>query len=85
MVVEFNIRPHDITPGVNVVDVLIDGVMAAVIFPDSSNRIKLMSAHIADAQMFEGDPVPAITVEFNPRPYEIIDGRIVRKGERVGR
>ncbi len=95
MTVEFNIRPHAITPEMNVVDIFVDGTMVGVMFPWGSNGIRLISAHIEKEQVEEDfggvvikedgiegmSPIPSLFVEFHHRRYQIIDGRIVKEEE----
>ncbi len=47
--ITFRAVPHDVRPGVEVLQILLDGVMCATIFPDFDRPggIKLVSAHFA--------------------------------------
>ena len=48
MAVTFEKRPHNLLPGVEVVDILVNGVAVATIAPQSDgDGIKLTSAHFA--------------------------------------
>lgn len=80
--VDFRIAEHSHT-GSRIVEVLLDGNVVAVIYPEDYRGIKLVSAHI-DGQPDYDDgigrvpPIPMITVNFDPRPYRIQGGLLIR-------
>ncbi len=94
MAVEFRIKPHSIYTNIQVVEILIDGQTAGVIYPMRDKGIKLVSAHIEMEKMeiekdFAGEvvkddgsrdwpPIPAVLITFNPSPYTIIGNKIVK-------
>ncbi len=90
--ISFRIQPHHARPGTNIVEILVDGEMAASIYPDGDNGVKIISAHFKDLGT-ERDfskqividpgtdprlPIPAIHFMLEPSPYTIDDGKIVR-------
>lgn len=89
----FRIAPNRERPG-EVVEVLKNGVVCAVIYPDDGQSdIKIVSAHFAGVlatgsnfpkgvTMDNGSrflPIPTVQMTFDPRPYEIIPGQITIK------
>ena len=82
MAVDFALDIHHITGGV-VVEVLVDGEVAAVIYPEKDKGIKIVSAHIQkiveDSGTKEVPPIPSVLVTFDPKPYSIVHGRLVRR------
>jgi len=80
--VTFEVRPHSRKSGVRVVEILVDGEMAAVIYADGEKGIKLVSAHMKEVVQDDGSnsvpPIPTILITFDPQPYAIEDGRIVK-------
>lgn len=90
--VDFRIKPHSIYPNIRVVEILIDGKVAAMIYPLGEKGIKLVSAHIEETAKEEGfvgevieddgsrtwPSIPAVLVTFNPSPYVIIGGKIIK-------
>ena len=94
MAVTFEKRPHNLLPGVEVVDILVNGVLVATIAPQSDgDGIKLTSAHFAGdlakgtafpagIKMDNGQgsmpPIPAVLIAFRPRPFHVEGNRIVR-------
>jgi hypothetical protein len=67
---------------VEIVEVLCDGEVCAAIYPAQDSKMLLVSAHIRALMHDDGSagapPIPSILVEFNPEPYEISYGRIVK-------
>ena len=82
MAVTFDIHEHSLRPGVPIADILLDGKMVAVIYPDGDKGIKLVSAHIAEVVEDDGSesrpPIPEVRIRFDPQPYAIEDDRLVR-------
>lgn len=90
--INFKIKPHNLLLGVSVVEILIDGKVAGVIYPESKKSIRLVSAHIEEAQAdaeFSGEvakddgsgswpPIPSLRIKFNPGPYTIVGNNIVK-------
>lgn len=88
--IRFRISHHHIW-GYEIVEVLDnDGQFLASILPSTENVITIMSAHLLgaaerDVRSFVGydygtreRPIPSIELTFNPGPYRIENGRIVR-------
>ena len=82
MTISFRVTPHGIRPGVQVAEVLLNGEMVAAIYPDGVNGIKLVSAHMEKVTQSDGvgdiPPIPDIRITFDPQPYTIEGGRIIR-------
>jgi hypothetical protein len=90
--INFRIVPHTLRPNTSVVEVLVDGNVAAVIYQDGEKGIKLVSAHIKETNKDDGfldrlviddgsssfPPFPAVKIQFDPCPYTIIGNKIVR-------
>jgi len=78
MAVSFRIQQHSIRD-VEIVEILVNGVVAGVIYPTGPKRISLVSAHIESSQTdadFAGDiieddgshsmpPIPALHVQLD--------------------
>ena len=88
MVVSFRITEHAYKPGVEVVEVLLDGKVVGAIYPEGENKVKIVSAHFSEKDIpkdFDGevireeevDIVPAIHILFKPRRYTVIGRKIV--------
>ncbi|MBI4709376.1 MAG: hypothetical protein HY764_04200 [Candidatus Portnoybacteria bacterium] len=91
MSVELRITKHAIT-GVNIVEVLVDGNVAGIIYPNGQKAIKIISAHIKDTEVEdkffgtliedkgekEWPPIPAVRISFEPSPYTIIGRKIIK-------
>ena len=66
------------------VEVLCDGEVCAVIYPDTEggNGIRIVSAHIGLIAIDDGrnskPPIPAIAIALAPEPYVIRHGSIIR-------
>ena len=92
MAVDFRITNHSIFPGVHIVEIIIDGKVAGVIYPLHEKGVKLVSAHIEKTETekdFSGEviedngseswpPIPSVLVTFNPSPYVIEGNKIVK-------
>jgi len=92
MAIDFRIAPHSIFPNIRIVEILVDGEVAGVIYPAGEKGIKLVSAHIEATTVEEGfggevieddgrrswPPIPAVLIQFNPSPYLIQGNRIVK-------
>lgn len=91
---DFRVVPHSIRPNVKIVEILSEGKVVGVIYPDRDKGIKLVSAHIKDVSKdkdFVGrvvvddgknslPPFPAVGIEFEPCSYMIVDNKLVRFG-----
>lgn len=87
----FQIKPHSVLPGVNIIDILKNGVFVGAIYP-KDDHIKIVSAHVQPGvieegfagEVFEDDgstsfpPIPAVRLTFSPSEWTIIDGKVVR-------
>ena len=95
MPITFRVVLHSIFPHMSIVEILKDGAVCAVIYPDNGAfDVKIVSAHFA-GDLAEGDtfprgikmenrgnqypPIPCIRINFDPRPYRILDNCIVRE------
>lgn len=80
--VTFKISRHESKP-VDVVEVMIDGNTCCTIYP-GENFITVLSAHFVPDRIWLNEnedrqpPIPQIDIVFDPRPFEIIDGKLVR-------
>lgn len=91
MAVTFRIAEHSVYRGRQVVEVLVDGEVAAAIYPEGEGGLKIVSAHFEDAREdanFAGTvvedtgsgkfpPIPAFHIQLGPCPYVIVGGTIV--------
>ena len=82
MAVTFEVREHSLKRGVSIVEIKMEGEVVAAIYPDEPKGIKVVSAHIKQVQQDDGarsiPPIPAVLIKFDPQPYEIRRGRIVK-------
>ena len=92
MAVDFRVASHNVKPDTRIVEVLVDGKVAAVIYPMGAKGIKLVSAHIEETEAekeFAGTvvkddggknwpPIPALLVTFDPSPYTIVGNKVVK-------
>lgn len=84
---------HQYLPNTSIIEILKDGQVCAVIYPEGDADIKIVSAHFAGdlaegskfpigIRMNNGErdhpPIPSLHVRFDPRPYSIEPGRLVR-------
>lgn len=91
MAITFRIAEHSVRPGVQLVEILLDGEVVGAIYPDpEKNGIAIISAHFSEKNMppdFEGEvleddgrgsfpPIPFIRLTFRPRKYVIVRGEI---------
>ncbi len=92
-VITFRPAQHSVF-SVGIVEVLLDGNVIAVIYP-SDKGIRIVSAHFESSR---GDeltptvevnngkadfpPIPSIAVQFDPQPYHITQGKLVRVGKK---
>ena len=79
--ITFRTALHNIKAGVEIVEILLDGQVVAVVYPEDEDGIKVVSAHFAIQSLNNGfnnrPPVPSIDVVFRPRRYTIRDGKLV--------
>lgn len=82
MSIDFKICEHRYYLGVKIVEILIDGDVAGVIYPAGEKGIKLVSAHIEKVVEDDGSsswpPIPDIQVKFNPAPYKIVGRKLIK-------
>jgi hypothetical protein len=92
--VSFRLAGHAADPQLQVVEVLVDGAVVAAIYPDPDRKgIKIVSAHIGGGTQGEHGlpagvvyddgsrtqpPIPAVEVRFDPRPWKIEGGKVVK-------
>ena len=93
MAISFRIARHSVWSGVEVVEILENGAVVGVMYPQLNKTVKVVSAHIENQERdndFAGNvvfddgtascpPIPSITIKFNPSPYRIVGNRIVRE------
>ena len=88
MTVSFRIVEHSYKSGVKVVEILLDDKVIGTIYPEASDKIKIISAHFSEKDIpkdFDGevidekelDSVPAIQISFKPRRFFLIGKRII--------
>jgi hypothetical protein len=77
------------------VEILVNGRVAGVIYPLDPRGIRIVSAHIGETtkdKEFSGEvveydgtsswpPIPSVNIRFDPSPYRIEGGRIVKLPE----
>lgn len=89
----FRITSHAIKSGVSIVEILLNGQVVGVMYPEGDKGIKIVSAHFKGVGV-EGQtiqehvsidnatgallPIPAISLLFEPGPYRVEGGKIVR-------
>lgn len=90
--ISFRLARHTILPGVSMVEILVDGEVAGVVYPAGEKGVRIVSAHIKETETeedFSGEvienngtgsliPIPHVEIQFDPSPYVISGGRIVR-------
>lgn len=84
--IAFRITHHAVRRGIEIVEILYNGEVCAVMYPKlEEDGIKITSAHFdltrgVRVVSNEGEklPIPEIFVTFEPRPFRIEDGKIVR-------
>lgn len=91
MAVEFRLAKHTVHPDRTIVEILVHGEVAGVIYP-TEDGIRLVSAHVAESKTEEGfagevladdntrrwPPIPSFDVTFRVSPYTIVWNTIVR-------
>lgn len=79
--ISFRSIGHSIKPGVEIVEVLLDGHVCAVIYP-GLNGFRIVSAHMVMVEERSGEgevpPIPSVEVSLDPRPFWIEDGKLKR-------
>ena len=79
--ISFRLAKHSAKP-VQIVEILLQGAVVGVIYP-ATEGIKIVSAHME--KIFSNDgvgqfpPIPSMEIVFNPRPYRIEGGRLVKE------
>ncbi|HEY0908490.1 MAG TPA: hypothetical protein VGE35_04040 [Candidatus Paceibacterota bacterium] len=94
MPITFRVRKHDHKPGIEIVEILMDGKTVACIYPEDDGRgIKVVSAHLKGSGT-PGDnfqkhvklldnsgtmmPIPSIQMVFEPGRY-VVSGGLMRR------
>lgn len=79
---KFSIAQHKHIPGVLLVEVHDESGCIAAIYPSGEKGLKLVSAHISKTEVEDGSgtvpPIPSVMIEFDPQPWEIRDGKLVK-------
>ena len=92
MTISFRVTPHSQGTGTHVVEILENGEVIGAIYPEGDRGIKLVSVHVSESSadknftgtVVEDDgsgswpPIPAYHVAFEPSPWFIEGGRIVK-------
>lgn len=83
--VEFRIKEHQSSPR-KVVELVIDGNVIAVIYPEGEQGIRILSAHYDGEPFFNNGemtfpPIPSVHAKFQPRKWAILGNKIVREGD----
>ena len=92
MAITFRKGRHTIIPDREIVEILVDGEVGGIIYPNGEEGIKIVSAHITYTEtdpdfagtVVEDDgtktwpPIPAVLIQFHRTPYTIEGNRIVR-------
>ena len=80
--VTFRVTPHSSRPDVEVAGIFLNGEIVATIYPDGEKGVKIVSAHMEtvhhDAEPTSVPPIPAVLIQFDPQPYSIEGGKIVK-------
>jgi len=91
--ITFKTSEHTHRPNTQIVQILFDGKVVGAIYPEGDKGVKIVSAHfkgtavkgqtvqqhvVFDEGVSSTIPIPSISMTFEPAPYEIKDGRIVR-------
>ena len=79
--IDFRIAPHRVIAGKNIVEVMLDGNVVATIAANGIDGIQVMSAHLNDHWLDDGEKIglgtPSIHITFKPRPVRM-GGQSVR-------
>lgn len=92
MAVSFRLARHSILSGASIVEILVDGEVAGVVYPAGEKTVRVISAHIKEVseeedfsgEVLENDgtgnwpPIPHVEIQFDPSPYVISGDRVVR-------
>lgn len=78
--ITFRLVQHSVLPGVDIVEILLDGQVCAAIYPLTRDRdntpgvagIRVISAFIREAELDESS-IPAVMVMFKPGPYPVVE------------
>ena len=85
MGIKFQVVPHDVLPGVETVELLLDGQMVAMIYPNDEEGVKIVSAHfdgvVEDDGVGSTPPIPHVLFRFRFQDFHFEDGRMVRDGQ----
>ena len=82
MGIKFQVVPHGVLPGVETVELLMDGQMVAMIYPNDEEGVKIVSAHFDGIEENDGvgsvPPIPHVLFKFRFQPFHFEDGKMVR-------
>jgi len=92
MAIDFRVVPHSLIPSVKIVEILESGMVIGCICPEEEKSIRVVSAHFAESSTDEGFagavveddgsdsplPIPAHIIRFEPSPWTIEGGRVVK-------
>ena len=95
MAVEFKIQPHSVTPGLELVEIIVDGEVVGAIYPQGEKGIRVVSAHFTEIETdegFEGEvvidsgrsswpPIPSVFITLDPQALYIAGGEIKKVKE----
>ncbi len=91
--IAFHIADHSARRGVKVLEIHVDGMMAATIYPEGNAGIKIVSAHLTGVGHAGDDftrhihihdgvgmfpPIPAVHMSFDVGPYSLDTGKVVK-------
>lgn len=91
MTTTFRLKQHTVLPDIQVVEILVQGEVAGVIYP-TEDGIRLVSAHVVESKTEDGfagevladdnadrwPPIPSFDVTFRVSPYTIVGNTIIR-------
>ena len=70
--IDFRIAPHRMIAGKNIVEVVLDGNVVAAIAANEIEGIQIMSAHLNDHWLDDGEKIglgtPSVHITFKARP-----------------
>ncbi|GEM_PF-1714917 len=80
---DFRLAKHGQTGDI-ITEILLDGAVVAVMYPHDYRDIKIVSAHMVSSPNYNDGigvipPIPAVNISFDPRPYRIQGGVLIRE------
>ena len=80
---DFRLTKHSET-GDTIAEILLDGNVVAAIYPVDYRGIKLISPHMNNPPDYDDGigvipPIPVLNISFDPRPYRIQGGVLIRE------